>query len=336
MVPKSLQLTPDSYHFFQSQLAKPLAIPKGTSLAGATAIVTGANVGLGFQCAQSLLDLGLSRLIIAVRTPSKGEAAAATLRKKSPAATIEVWQVDMLSYDSIKAFAAKCETLARIDFAILNAGAVEGTFKPSPQGHETMFQVNYLSTVFLATLLLPTLKSKAPPGKPGRLTIVNSGTALIPKFANAKSDPFLAYYDDESHFDATDSYASSKALAHFWIVKLAERVRAEDVVVNLVDPGLVKGTSLHRSINVVFKAIFTAVKALTGRTMEQGASTFIDAAVVRGEESHGSYLMDWKIFAYNAAVYGSDGEALRDRIWNETLSALPLANIDMILDSVSR
>ncbi|KPM35147.1 hypothetical protein AK830_g11424 [Neonectria ditissima] len=336
MVPKSLQLAPSAYHFFQSQCAKPAAIPQGTSLAGATAIVTGGNTGLGFQCAQSLLDLGLSRLIIAVRTPAKGEAAAATLRQRAKAATVDVWQVDMLSYDSITAFAARCETLDRIDFAILNAGTVEEKFKLAPQGHETMFQVNYLSTVLLATVLLPVLKRKAPAGKPGRLTIVNSGTALMPRFDNAKTDPFLPYYDDESHFDATESYASSKALAHFWIVKLAERVRAEDVVVNLVDPGLVKGTSLHRSLNFVFKAIFTAVKSMTGRTMEQGASTFIDAAVVRGEETHGSYLMDWKIFAYNAAVYGSDGEALRDRIWKETLSALSFADIDGILDSVSK
>lgn len=336
MAPKSLELTPAGFHFFQSQLVKPVPIPNGTSLAGQTAIVTGSNSGLGFQCALSLLGLGLSRLVMAVRTPSKGEDAAAKLRQKFPSATVEVWQVDMLLYESIQAFAAKCETLDRIDFAILNAGAIEEKFKLGPEGHEVMFQVNYLSTVLLSSLLLPTLKHKAPSGKPGRLTIVNSGSALMSKFANAASDPFLPYYDDESKFDPTDSYTSSKALSHFWIVKLAERVSADDVVVNLVDPGLVKGTSLHRNLNIVVKAIFTVVKALTGRTMEQGASTFIDAAVVRGKESHGSNVMDWELFHYNMAVYGPDGEKLRDRIWNETLSALAFVDIDGILDSLSR
>ncbi|KAF7539469.1 hypothetical protein G7Z17_g12417 [Cylindrodendrum hubeiense] len=296
MAPKSLELAPGPYRFLQSQLAKPIPIPKGTSLAGETAIITGANAGLGFQCASNLLALGLSRLIIAVRTPSKGVDAAAKLKQKFQSATIDVWQVDMLSYESIQAFATKCETLDRIDFVILNAGAIEEKFKLGPQGHEIMFQVNYLSTVLLASLLLPTLKRKAPSGKPGRLTIVNSGTALIPKFDNTTSDLFLPYYDDESKFDSTNSYASSKGLAHFWIVKLAERVSADDVVVNLVDPGLVKGTSLHRNINFVVRAILTTIKSITGRTMEHGASTFIDAAVVRGKESHGSYVMDWKLF----------------------------------------
>ncbi|KAH7149050.1 hypothetical protein B0J13DRAFT_620954 [Dactylonectria estremocensis] len=335
MAPKSLDLTPVPYRFLHSQLAKPIPVPKDTSLAGATAIVTGANSGLGFQCALDLLALGLSRLIIAVRTPSKGEEAAAKLRQRFKSATVEVWRVDMLSHESVQAFAAKCERLDRIDFVILNAGAIEEKFKMGPEGHEVMFQVNYLSTVLLSTLLLPVLKRKAPSGSPGRLTIVNSGTALVPKFPDTTSDQVLQHCDDESKFDVLDSYARTKALAHFWIVKLAERVSAKDVVVNLVDPGLVKGTDLHRNVNPIVRVFLTAIKSLTGRTMEQGASTFINAAVVRGEETHGSYLMDWVIFPYNMEVYGPNGETLRDRIWTETLKALSFVDIDGILSSVS-
>ncbi|KAH7148291.1 hypothetical protein EDB81DRAFT_688196 [Dactylonectria macrodidyma] len=336
MTPKSLDLTPGPFRFFHSQLAKYIPVPKDTSVAGATAIVTGANGGLGYQCAHDLLALGLSRLIIAVRTPSKGEEAAAKLRQKFKSATVEVWRVDMLSYESVQAFAANCETLDRIDFAILNAGLIEDKFKLGPEGHEVMFQVNYLSTILLAVLLLPTLKRKAPSGSPGRLTIVNSGTALMPKFPNTPSDQVLPECDDASKFVAMNSYARTKALAHFWIVKLAERVSAKDVVVNLVDPGLVKGTDLHRSMNPFVRPIITAVKSLTGRTMEQGASTFIQAAVVLGEETHGSYLMDWIIFPYNMAVYGPNGETLRDRVWNETLKALSFVDIEKIISSVSR
>lgn len=296
MPPKSLELEPDSYRFFQSQFTKPLWPPKETSLAGGTGIITGANVGLGFAAAQAVLALNLSHLVIAVRTVSKGEAAASNLRRKFPEARIDVWQVDMLSHESVQAFAKKCETLDRIDFAILNAGTQNTTFTRSPEGHEATFQVNYLSTVLLATLLLPTLKKKAPAGEPGRLTIVNSGTSLMVQVPNPEDEPALAWYDDESKFSPTSTYWYSKALAHFWILKLAERVRADDVIVNLVDPGLVRSTDLQRNANIILRTVVWLTKLVFARSPEQGASTFLDAAIVKGKETHGSYVMDWKIF----------------------------------------
>jgi NAD(P)-dependent dehydrogenase (short-subunit alcohol dehydrogenase family) len=295
MVPKSLDLGPgDGYHFFRSQLTKPVLPPKGTSVAGQTAILTGSNTGLGFACANWLLELKIGRLIMAVRTQSKGEAAAQELRKKHKDATIEIWQLDMLSYKSVQDFAAKCQTLDRLDFAILNAGVIEQSFQLGPEDHEKMFQVNYLSTVLLAFLLLPTLKDKSPKGKPGRLTIVGSCTAYFTKIPNRDSKPFLVTFDDESRFN-TENYPASKVLAHFWIMKLAERVKKEFVTVNLVDPGLVKGTDINRTVNPIIKMIFDTVMWGLGRTMRNGSSTYIDAAVVKGEETHGSYLMDWKI-----------------------------------------
>ncbi|KAM0425607.1 hypothetical protein ACHAPT_009138 [Fusarium lateritium] len=335
MPPKSLELEPSSYRFFQSQFTKPVWPPKETSLAGGTAIITGANVGLGFATAEAVLALNLSHLVIAVRTVSKGEAAASKLRQRFPKAKIDVWQVDMLSHKSVQDFAKKCETLDRIDFVILNAGTQNATFSKSPEGHEATFQVNYLSTVLLATLLLPTLKHKSPAGRPGRLTIVNSGTALMVKVPNPKDEPALAWYDDEPKFSPASTYWYSKALAHFWILKLAERVRADDVVVNLVDPGLVRSTDLQRNANFILRGIAWLAKWLIARSLAQGASTFVDAAVVRGKETHGSYVMDWKIFHYTKSLYEADGQELAGRIWDETLEMLSFIDINGILNSLS-
>lgn len=296
MVPKSLEVE-RKWSYLSSQFAKAKYPPKGTSLAGQTIIITGANTGIGFACANSLLELDLTHLIIAVRTVSKGEAAAAKLKQGHPNAKIEVWQLDMLSYKSVQAFSAKCQTLDRIDAAILNAGTVEQQFKMGPEGHEIMYQVNYLSTSLLAYLLLPTLKQKAPAGKPGRLTCVNSGTGLMAKLPYMSERPFLPTFDDKNKFSSTEAYPASKALGHFWIFKLAEYVRAEDVIVNIVDPGLVKGTDLHRNTNCIVKGLFAVGKAVTGRSMEAGASCLIDAAIIKGKETHGSYVMDWDVFS---------------------------------------
>ena len=171
-------------HFRKSQFTKPVSTPKTLSLASQTAIITGSNSGLGLECARQFLALGLERLIMAVRRPEAGmpcdtvtqllrlinvnlitctgEKAATILRNQYPKATVEVWTLDMASYDSIRAFVEKCNTMKRLDIAILNSGLAMIPFSIVKEtGHEEMFQVNYLSTVLLAILLLPVLKSKA-------------------------------------------------------------------------------------------------------------------------------------------------------------------------------
>ncbi|KAF5637378.1 retinol dehydrogenase 11 [Fusarium tjaetaba] len=339
MAPRSLELAPDNYRFFRSQTTKPVPIPKDISLSDSTIIITGANTGIGYGAAEQFLAMNLKRLIIAVRSISKGETAASTLRAKHPKAEILVWQVDMNLYKSVQDFAKKCETLDRIDLVILNAGIQMTKFELSPEGHEVSFQVNYLSTVLLATLLLPTLKQKAPAGQPGHLTIVNSGTSLMADFPNAKDENVMEFFDKEAFFtggvNPLPTYSRTKALAHFWIVKLAERVKAEDVIVNLVDPGLVGGTSLTRGQgNIIIQYIFAFVNWIAARNIKNGASTFVQAGVVMGKETHGSYLQDWRIHHYTKFLYTKEGKAFADKVWYETNKLLSFANVDGILNSL--
>jgi NAD(P)-dependent dehydrogenase (short-subunit alcohol dehydrogenase family) len=99
-------------------------IPAGISLSGKTALVTGSNCGLGFSCARRQFpEIGLSRLIMRVRSQERGDAAAAQLGSDFPAVAIEVWIVDNESYRSVQSFANRCEAeLPRLDIAVLNAG----------------------------------------------------------------------------------------------------------------------------------------------------------------------------------------------------------------------
>ena len=68
-----------------------------------------------------------------------------------------------------------------------------------------------------------------------------------------------------------------------------------DVIVNLVNPGLVKGTELSRDVSRILGALVTGFKAITTRATDVGASTYLDATVVKGKESHGSFIMSWQI-----------------------------------------
>lgn len=285
--------------FYNNQFREhPVGPSPGTNLSGKTAIITGGNTGLGYEAALQLLDLKLSKLILAVRSLERGEAAAAKLRKLHPNAIVEVWQLDMCSYPSVLAFASRVDSqLSRIDIALLNAGGMRLEFTLNKStGHEWTMQVNYLSTMLLALLLLPILKAKGKTdGSPARLTIVSAALTLAAKFPNKNAIPLLTSFDDPKNFDQQETYNSSKLLAHMFLWKLVDYVSADDVIVNLADPAWCKGTELTRDIKGARMKLAFKAFGMLGRTPEVGASCFVDAIVNHGKESQGCFLMSWKI-----------------------------------------
>ncbi|RYP45267.1 hypothetical protein DL768_008383 [Monosporascus sp. mg162] len=282
--------------FFNNQFrAKPQHLPSTTNLSDMVAVVTGGNTGLGFEASRQLLSFKLSHLILAVRSPEKGEAAASELLTQHRKANIEVWQLDMSSYDSIQAFARRVQDkLSRLDIVILNAGVRKLSFDTvRGTGHEETIQVNYLSTALLAILLLPILKSKSPAGGPSRLTIAGAALSLAAKFPTKNKDPLLPSFDDAKTFTGIDRYNTSKLLVQMFLWKLVDYVSADDVVVNVADPGFVKGTGLTRDA-------------------KGGA----------------------KIRPFSSFLYTPDGKAVTERLWQETLSELNFAGVEGILDSL--
>lgn len=286
--------------FYHNQFrAKPQWPSPDIDLIGKTAIITGGNSGLGYESAVQLLDLKLSHLVLAVRSQEKGEMAATKLRERFPKAKIEVWLLDMCSYGSIQEFARRVEgQLPRVDFVLLNAGVrkVDFTIVEST-GHEENLQVNYLSTMLLAVLLLPVLKAKRVPGAaPAHLTIVNSMLSLGVTLSNKNEAPLFQSFDNPRNFSAVQQYNLTKLLAHMFLWNLVDYVSADDVIVNLADPAFVKGTDLLREVPGPVRMGMRAWGAIAGRTPQVGASCLVDAMVNKGKESHGCFLMSWEIY----------------------------------------
>lgn len=146
-----------------------------------TYIITGANTGLGYECAKHLIQFGAARVIIAVRSLNKGNTALAKLRKETGRASAgEVWELDLASLDSVEKFVKRVNSLDRIDAIIENAGVALLEFTKS-EGIEMSLMVNVLSTMLLAFRVLPKLKECAKKFNiQPHLVIVSSETALYP------------------------------------------------------------------------------------------------------------------------------------------------------------
>lgn len=278
------------------QLTKPTPLPWDLRIDGQTAIVTGSNVGLGLAASRQLLALGLSHLVMGVRSQAKGDAAAAQLRDEFPGSEVSVWVIDMESYDSVRAFAERCASLPRIDIAILNAGLMAASYTTAPgTGHELTMQVNYLSTALLALLLVPILRSKKAPGadKPPVLSIVGSDAAYSAPLNT--EGPVLAQFDDPKSYGRFPAYTSSKLLLTLFVGRLAELVDPADVLINLSNPGMTKGTSFGHDSSVILRKMFGVIQYFLARSVGVGASVYLDAALSRGAESHGQLISDWAI-----------------------------------------
>lgn len=278
------------------QRTKYVPLPSDLRVTGQTAIVTGSNTGLGLEASRQLLGLGLSHLVMGVRSQAKGDAAAAQLREEFPNSEISVWILDMESYDSVRSFAERCASLSRIDVAILNAGAIMPAYKTAKAtGHELTLQINYLSTALLALLLIPILKSKRDPRatKPPVLTLVGSDSAYSGSLN--MEGPVIVQMDDEKGFAQFPAYSRSKLLLTMFIGKLAELVDPADVLINTSNPGMTSGTSLGHDSNAILKWLYNCIQYFLARSVEVGASLYLDAALTRGAESHGKFISDWTI-----------------------------------------
>jgi NAD(P)-dependent dehydrogenase (short-subunit alcohol dehydrogenase family) len=178
--------------FLKSQLLTWLPYPND-DFSGQTIIVTGANTGLGLEAARHLVRLNAEKVIIACRTTSKGEAAKLNILQTTKAKkdVVEVWQLDLSDYDSIRAFAKKVQTLKRLDAFIQNAGIMTRKWA-MVQGVESTISVNVISGVLCALMVLPKLRETGKTyGTKTRLSFVGSDLQAVAKFVEADTNGSL-------------------------------------------------------------------------------------------------------------------------------------------------
>jgi len=131
-------------------------------LSGRTALVTGANSGIGWWTALELARHGAA-VTLAVRTPAKGEAAADRIRREVPTADVRVERLDLGSLASVAELAQGWS--GPLDYLIANAGLMTPPrYQETADGFELQFGTNHLGHFALAGRLLPALQA-APAGR---------------------------------------------------------------------------------------------------------------------------------------------------------------------------
>lgn len=309
--------------FLKSQLLYTPKLPQSGIFSGKTVIVTGANSGLGLEAARHFVRCGAATVIIACRTLSKGEAAKQDIEASEKRnGVLQVWEIDLSSYESVKAFAKRCETLPRLDVCVENAGIATGKFSLA-ESHESHITVNVISTFLLALLLLPIMrKSAAKTGVTPYLTIVTSEVHHWTHLPQKKEPSIFAALDDESKADMGDRYNVSKLL-EILVIRYMTRVLIKDrakypVVINCVTPGLCK-SDLVKDMGMAP----VVLKALLGRTREVGSRTLVNAAALR--DSAGEYIIDDHVSEPSTLVVSEEGAELSKRVWFELADILEKA-----------
>jgi NAD(P)-dependent dehydrogenase (short-subunit alcohol dehydrogenase family) len=190
------------------------AIP---DLSGRTAIVTGANSGIGRETARALAAAG-ARVVVAVRDVKKGEAAVADMP-----GTPEVRELDLASLESVRAFAAGWD--GEISLLINNAGVMIPPLTRTAEGFESQFGTNHLGHFALTNLLLGRVT--------GRVVTVSSDVARIGRI------DFADLNWERRRYHPWRAYAQSKLANLLFTAELQRRLSAagSQVLANAAHPG---------------------------------------------------------------------------------------------------
>ncbi len=207
---------------------------------GRTAVVTGANTGIGFETARALACRG-ARVILACRSAEKAAAAAEKIRAEPLAGSVECRELDLSDLESVARFAAGFAGEPRLDLLINNAGVMVPPFGRTAQGFELQLGTNHLGHFALAARLLPQLLLTPA----SRLVVVSSA---VHHMGNIHFDD-LNY--DRRSYSAWQAYAQSKLANLLFALELDRRLGAAnaETIVTAAHPGWTH-TDLQRTAAV--------------------------------------------------------------------------------------
>ncbi|MGH1340767.1 MAG: SDR family NAD(P)-dependent oxidoreductase [Nannocystales bacterium] len=282
-----------------------------------TALITGANVGLGFEAARQLLQDSRTRVLLVCRTPEKAQKARQHLRDATGNDNVEAYAADMTSPAQLHEVAdAVSRDGHRIDLLLLNAGML-GREKVvrTAEGFEESGAASLVGHHILTTALLHSGSVTAD----ARIVIATSDAA---KGEMPGMEPTAVRLFAQQHlggdleaavqtllraqtpyrYRAKPHYATVKVFVSWWASALARRVSSTTKVF-AVAPGAAFATSAMRHQSLAFRALMFCV--LQPLMMLFGMATTVGAAAAK-------YLdVAYRYDTSSGGTYGAQGVRMR-------------------------
>jgi NAD(P)-dependent dehydrogenase (short-subunit alcohol dehydrogenase family) len=237
--------------------------------AGRTAVVTGANSGLGLVAARELARAG-AEVVLACRSTEKGAAAVESIHAAVPGASVAVEELDLSSLASVRAFAERLSASHEsLDLLINNAGVMAPPRRQTVDGFELQLGINHLGHFALTGLLLGRMQGR----EDARVVTVSSTAHKLGKLD----------FDDlqrQRHYFRWTAYGQSKLANVLFARELDRRLRAagSTVASMAAHPGY-SATNLQSAAPPALDRVVMAVSnRLFAQSAEMGALPELYAA----------------------------------------------------------
>ena len=285
---------------------------------GRTAIVTGANTGLGFQTVAALAAHG-AHVVLAVRNLDKGKDAVQKIAAASPGAAVTLQELDLTSLSSVRAAADELRSKHDgIDLLINNAGVMFTPKSITKDGFELQFGTNHLGHFALTGLLLDRLL----PTQGSRVVTVSSVGHRIRA---------AIHFDDlqwERSYSRVGAYGQSKLANLLFTYELQRRLAPRGTTIAAAAHPGGSNTELMRNMPAPLR-VATAAMAPLFQGADMGALPTLRAATdpdVLGGQYFGPDGFG-QMRGYPKVVSSSDqshDESLQRRLWevSEKLTAV--------------
>ncbi|XP_051681360.1 dehydrogenase/reductase SDR family member 13 [Oryctolagus cuniculus] len=255
------------------------------SLRGRTAVVTGANSGIGKMTALELARRG-ARVVLACRSRERGEAAAFDLRQESGNNEVIFMALDLASLASVRAFAtAFLSSEPRLDILIHNAGI--SSCGRTREAFNLLLRVNHIGPFLLTHLLLPLLKKCSP----SRVVVVSSAAHRRGRLDFTRLDRPVVGWRQELR-----AYADSKLANVLFARELATQLEGTGVTCYAAHPGPVNSDLFLRHLPGWLRPLVRPLAWLVLRAPKGGAQTPLYCALQEGiEPLSGRYFANCRV-----------------------------------------
>ena len=285
--------------------------PAPDALRGRTALVTGANRGIGQAVAAGLAGLGAT-VLLTVRDKQRGMQARDEIVAGLPNADVRVEVCDVSDLAGVRAFAADLsERLSRLDVLVHNAGLLPASRTESRQGHEITLATHVLGPVLLTELLLPLLANSPDP----RVIFMSSGGMYTQRLPT--TDPEYR----KGRYRGAIAYARTKRMQVALTPFLAKRLAAQHVSVYCMHPGWADTPGVAGSLPV-----FRAITGPLLRSPEEGADTAVWLATTNPAPPTGRFFHDRRPRPEHYLPFTRETDRDRQSMWRYCADAIRLEN----------